>query len=71
MDLVSFRQDFEYNVQRRKRPATSTWSKVDIAGIDFETKDGFPHIMTWTVWNVEEQEWKNKLHISRRCQRKR
>ncbi len=63
MDLVSFREDFEYNLQRRKRPATSTWSKVDIAGIDFETKDGFPHILTWSVWNEKENQWKNHVHI--------
>jgi len=50
MDLVSFREDFEYNTQRRKKPAVSVWSQQDIAGCDFETKDGYPHIMTWTVF---------------------
>lgn len=49
-DLVSFREDFEYNTQRRKKPASSVWSQHDIAGCDFETKDGYPHIMTWTIF---------------------
>ena len=51
MDLVPFRQDFEYKSQKRKAQATSTWDQKDIAGADFETKDGFPHIFTWSVWN--------------------
>tara|TARA_R110000824_G_scaffold299541_1_gene487602 strand:+ start:1400 stop:3718 length:2319 start_codon:yes stop_codon:yes gene_type:complete len=50
MDLVPFREDFEYNIQRRKKPAVSVWSQEDIAGCDFETKDGYPHIMTWTIF---------------------
>ena len=63
MDLVSFREDFEYNTQRRKKPATSTWNKVDVAGCDFETKDGFPWIMTWTYWNQEEEIWKDNAFV--------
>ena len=50
MDLVTFREDFEYNTQRRKKPAVSVWSQEDIAGCDFETKDGYPHIMSWSIY---------------------
>jgi hypothetical protein len=59
MDLVSFRQDFEYKPQRRKKPAKSVWNQWDIAGADFETKNGYPHILTWTLWNREENAWKD------------
>jgi len=55
MDLVSLREDFEYRTQRRREPAKSTWNQRSIAGADFETKDGFPHILSWTVW--EEESW--------------
>ena len=51
MHLVPFRTDFEYKSQKRKAQATSTWSQKQIAGADFETKDGFPHIFTWTVFD--------------------
>ena len=59
MDLVPLRHDFEYRTQKRKRPASSTWEKKDIAGADFETKDGFPHIFTWSVWKDRENVWKD------------
>ena len=59
MDLVPLRHDFEYRTQKRKRPASSTWEKKDIAGADFETKDGFPHIFTWSVWKDRENAWKD------------
>ena len=55
MDLVSLRTDFEYRTQRRKKQAKSTWAKHQVAGADFETKDGFPHIFTWSIWNREEE----------------
>ena len=51
MDLVPYRQDFIFKSQKRKAQATSTWNQKDIAGADFETKDGFPHIFTWSVWD--------------------
>ena len=54
MDLVQFREDFEYKSQKRKAQAKSTWSQHQIAGADFETKDGFPHVFTWTVNNGTE-----------------
>ena len=50
MDLVPFREDFEYKPQKRKAQAKSTWNQKQIAGADFETKDGYPHIFTWTVF---------------------
>lgn len=51
MDLVPFREDFQYKSQKRKAQAKSTWNQKQIAGADFETKDGFPHIFTWTVFD--------------------
>jgi hypothetical protein len=51
LHLVPFRTDFEYKAQKRKAQATSTWNQKQIAGADFETKDGFPHIFTWTVFD--------------------
>lgn len=53
MELVPLRRDFEYRTQRRKAQAVSTWSQHQIAGADFETKHGFPHIFTWTVYEEE------------------
>ena len=49
MDLVPYREDFIFKSQKRKAQAQSTWNQKDIAGADFETKDGFPHIFTWSV----------------------
>jgi len=51
MDLCDLRLDFEYRTQRRKQQATSTWNQHQIAGADFETKNGFPHILSWTVFD--------------------
>ena len=51
MDLVPYREDFIFKSQKRKAQAQSTWNQKDIAGADFETKDGFPHIFTWSVWD--------------------
>ena len=50
VDLVPFREDFTFKKQRRKKPAKKIWKQEEIAGADFETKDGFPHILTWTVY---------------------
>ncbi len=49
-ELVEFREDFKYKKQRRKVPAKKKWKQTEIAGADFETKDGYPHIFTWTVY---------------------
>lgn len=51
MDLVSLRLDYEYRTQRRKEQAKSTWKQHQIGGADFETKNGFPHILSWTVYD--------------------
>ena len=51
MELTPLRIDFEYKSQRRKKQAKSTWNQKQIAGADFETKDGFPHIMSWTTFD--------------------
>ena len=50
-ELVPFRHDFQYKKQRRKAQAKSVWNQNQLAGADFETKDGFPHIFTWTVYD--------------------
>ena len=54
MELVPLRQDFAYKTQRRKDQAVSTWNQRQIAGADFETKDGFPHILSWTIFEETE-----------------
>jgi len=54
MELSPLRLDFEYRTQRRKKPATSTWNQRQVAGADFETKNGFPHILSWTVFDGNE-----------------
>ena len=55
MELTPLRIDFDYKTQRRKKQAKSIWKKKQIAGADFETKDGFPHILSWTIF--EGNEW--------------
>ena len=57
MDMVAFREDFEFKKQHRKDQGSSTWNQHQIAGADFETKDGFPHIYTWTQWNPNRKQW--------------
>lgn len=57
MELTPLRSDFEYRTQRRKKQAKSTWNQHQIAGADFETKEGFPHIFSWTVWNRAEEKY--------------
>ncbi len=47
---MPFRNDFVYKKQRRKAQAKKRWKQEEIAGADFETKDGFPHIFTWSVY---------------------
>lgn len=54
VELSPLRTDFEFRTQRRKEQATSTWNQQQIAGADFETKNGFPHIFTWTTWDGNE-----------------
>ena len=54
MELSPLRTDFEFRTQRRKEQASSTWNQRQIAGADFETKNGFPHIFTWTTWDGNE-----------------
>lgn len=54
LELVPLRDDFEYRTQRRKAQATSTWNQSQVAGADFETKDGYPHIFTWTIYEGNE-----------------
>ncbi len=49
-ELVPFTKEFYYKKQRRKKPAKQNWKQEYIAGSDFETKDGYPHILTWTVY---------------------
>ncbi len=53
-ELVPLRRDFEYRTQKRKAQAKSVWNQKQIAGADFETKDGFPHIFTWTIFDGTE-----------------
>lgn len=57
MHMVDFRDDFEYRTQRRKAQGSSTWKKEQIAGADFETKDGYPHIFSWSIWKPDEEKW--------------
>lgn len=54
MELVPLRRDFTYKTQKRKAQAVSTWSQHQVAGADFETKDGFPHIFTWTIFDGKQ-----------------
>lgn len=42
---------FSYKEQKRKASAKAKLGKVQVAGADFETKDGYPHIFTMTQWN--------------------
>ena len=60
MDLVPFREDFEYKPQRRKDSAHKIWNQRDIAGADFETKDGYPHIFSWS-------QFENGGYVDRHC----
>lgn len=55
MDMVQFKPDFEFKKQRRKAQGSSKWKQHQIAGADFETKDGFPHIYTWSIFDEETQ----------------
>lgn len=50
-DLVPFREDFTYRPQKRKDSASSKLSQIQVAGADFETKDGYPHIYTLTQYD--------------------
>lgn len=60
MDMVNFRPDFEFTKQRRKAQGASVWKQHQIAGADFETKDGYPHIFTWSIWNQIEETWEDR-----------
>ena len=51
MQLTQLRTDFNFVPQRRKKPARSVWKQTQVGGADFETKDGFPHILSWTVYD--------------------
>jgi hypothetical protein len=55
MELAELRSDTIFKPQRRKNPAHKIWKQREIAGADFETKDGYPHIYTWTQW--KEEQW--------------
>ncbi len=54
--LVPFRNDFHYKPQKRKDSASSKISQIQVAGADFETKDGYPHIYTLTQYNKATKE---------------
>ena len=63
MDMVPFREDFEFKKQHRKAQGSSTWNQHQIAGADFETKGGFPHIYTWTIWNSNRKQWVDRSFL--------
>ena len=50
MELIPYRNDYIYKPQRRKNPARKRWKQTEIAGADFETKNGYPHIFTWSIF---------------------
>ena len=55
--LVPFRNDFHYKPQKRKDSASSKISQIQVAGADFETKDGYPpvsytHLTLPTIYPV-------------------
>jgi len=54
MELAPLRTDTVFKPQRRKDPAHKIWKQREIAGADFETKDGYPHIYTWTQWKDDQ-----------------
>ncbi len=59
MDMVEFREPFEYKPQKRKEQGRTTWNQYQIGGADFETKDGNPHIFTWTIFDRKEETYKD------------
>ena len=63
VDLVDFKTDFEYRSQKRKTQGRSLWSQHNIGGADFETKDGYPHIFTWTTFNRESETYEDSLFV--------
>jgi len=60
--MVPFREDFTFKKQRRKAQGSSRWNQHQIAGADFETKDGNPHILSWTTFDKKEETW-NDYHF--------
>ena len=63
MDLVEFREPFEYRTQKRKKQGRSVWSQHNIAGADFETKNGYPHIFTWTIFDREKETYEDRMFV--------
>ena len=52
--LVPFRDDFEYKEQRRKKPSSEKLTQRMVAGADFETKDGYAWLYTYSQFENGE-----------------
>lgn len=52
-------KQFIYKEQKRKDSASSKLKQGQVAGADFETKDGYPHIFTMTQWDKAKEEYED------------
>ena len=52
-------KQFIYKEQKRKDSASSKLKQSQVAGADFETKDGYPHIFTMTQWDQSKGEYED------------
>jgi hypothetical protein len=59
MDMVDFREPFEYKTQKRKKQGKSMLQQFNVAAADFETKDGYPHVFSWTVFDKVKETYED------------